>query len=264
MESLRLLNLETRNAFMNMAIDEAILTARTIDKAPDTLRLYLWNPSAVSIGRNQQVVNEVQMENCRKLGVNVVRRISGGGAVFHDFQGEITYALVTKIANLHAKDNLAVYAKVYAGIKDALRILGITADFNEGDEKNCPNLTVKGKKLSGSAQIYKRDIVLQHGTLLLDLNLEKMFTFIRVPWAKTLMEVVNVAKSRLTSAKNELGHPVSAETAANALTIGFKNALTLQPVEGKLTSYEQELAKKLYQEKYATDDWNLNTKSILF
>jgi lipoate-protein ligase A len=91
-----------------------------------------------------------------------------------------------------------------------------------------------------------------------------MFTVLRVPWAKTCMEVINVAKNRITSVKNELGHAVSPETAANALAIGFKNALTLQPVEGELTNYERELAEKLYREKYATDDWNLRSKSIVF
>ena len=264
MEPLRLLKLATHNAFVNMSVDEAILTARAIDKAPSTLRLYQWNPSAVSIGKNQQAENELNLENCRKLGVNVVRRISGGGTVFHDSQGEVTYALIAEISDLGVKDNLAVYAKVYAGIKDALRILGITADFNEGDQKNCPNLNVNGKKISGSAQARKRDTVLQHGTLLLDVDLEKMFTLIRVPWAKTCMEVVNVAKNRITSVKKELGHAVSAETAANAIAVGFKNALKLQIVEGELTSFEQELAQKLYKEKYSTDAWNLHAKSIVY
>lgn len=264
MEALRLLEFETLNGFMNMAIDEAILTARAVGKAPDTLRLYKWNPSAVSIGKNQQADHEVQLENCRKMNVNVVRRVSGGGTVFHDSQGEITYALIANMSNLHAKDNLAIYEKVYAGIKDALRILGITADFSEGDEKNCPNLTVDGKKISGSAQTRKRDTVLQHGTLLLDVDLDKMFTVIKVPWAKTLVEVVNVAKRRITSARNELGHAVSAETAATALAEGFKNALNMQPIKGELTKYEQELAMKLHREKYATDAWNLHAKSIIF
>jgi len=264
METLRLLKLETHNAFVNMAVDEAILTARTIEKVPDTLRLYQWNPSAVSIGKNQQAENEVNLDNCRKLGVNVVRRISGGGTVFHDAQGEVTYGLIAKTSDLGVKEITDVYAKVYLGVKDALRILGITADFNEGNQKNCPNLTIKGKKISGSAQTRKRDIFLQHGTLLLDVDLEKMFTLLRVPWAKTLMEVVNVAQNRITSVKGELGHAVSAETAANAIAVGFKNALKMQPLEGELTSYEQELVEKLFREKYATDDWNLHGKSIVF
>jgi len=248
---------------MNMAIDEAILTARTLDRAPNTLRLYKWKPSTVSIGKNQKPENEVQLDNCRKLGIDVVRRISGGGTVYHDERDEVTYSLTAKTSDLGVKDLTAVYAKVYSGIRDALRILGTTADFNEGDAKNCPNLTIKGRKISGSSQANKRETVLQHGTLLLDVDLEKMFTLLRVPWAKTCMEVVNVAKNKITSVKCELGHVVSAETAANALATGFKNALGAEMVEGALTQFEAELAQKLCREKYATDDWNIHGKSII-
>lgn len=259
----RLLKLETRNAAMNMAIDEAILTARTINRVPNTLRLYQWKPSAVSIGKNQKLENEVQLDNCRKLGVDVVRRISGGGTVYHDERDEVTYSLIANTNELCVKDIATVYTTVYEGLKDALRMLGLTADFNEGDTKNCPNLTVKGRKISGSSQANKRETVLQHGTLLLDVDLEKMFTLLRVPWAMTCMEVVNVARNKITSVKGELGHEVSVETAVNALALGFKNALRVQLVEDELSKFEAELAEKLCRDKYATDDWNFHGKSIV-
>jgi len=259
----RLLKLETHNAFMNMAIDEAILRARIAERVPNTLRFYRWKPSAVSIGKFQKPENEVYLDNCRRLGVDVVRRISGGGTVYHDAEDEVTYSLIAKTEDLGVTDIAAVYARVYAGIADALRILGITADFNEGDAKNCPNLTVKGKKISGSAQAHKSGIVLQHGTLLLSVDLERMFTVLCVPWAKTCMEVVGVAKNKITSVKEELGHVVSAETANNALSVGFKNAFGIQLTEGELTPFERELAEELCREKYATDDWNFYGKSVL-
>ena len=259
----RLLKLETHNAFMNMAIDEAILRARIAERVPNTLRFYRWKPSAVSIGKFQKPENEVYLDNCRRLGVDVVRRISGGGTVYHDAEDEVTYSLIAKTEDLGVTDIAAVYARVYAGIADALRILGITADFNEGDAKNCPNLTVNGKKISGSAQAHKSGIVLQHGTLLLSVDLERMFTVLRVPWAKTCMEVVGVAKNKITSVKEELGHAVSAETANNALSVGFKNAFGIQLTDGELTPFERELAEELCREKYATDDWNFYGKSVL-
>ena len=259
----RLLKLETHNAFMNMAIDEAILRARIAERVPNTLRFYRWNPSVVSIGKFQKPENEVYLDNCRRLGVDVVRRISGGGTVYHDAEDEVTYSLIAKTEDLGVTDIAAVYARVYGGIADALRILGITADFNEGDAKNCPNLTVNGKKISGSAQAHKSGIVLQHGTLLLSVDLERMFTVLRVPWAKTCMEVVGVAKNKITSVKEELGHAVSAETANNALSVGFKNAFGIQLTEGELTPFERELAEELCREKYATDDWNFYGKSVL-
>ena len=263
MKAWRLLKLETNDPFMNMSIDEAILTARTIERAPNTLRLYRWKPSAVSIGKNQNLEKEVQVENCRKLNVSVVRRISGGGTVYHDERDEVTYSLIANTGDLGVSDIAAIYAKVYAGLKDSLRILGLTADFNVGDAKNCPNLTVKGKKISGSSQANKRDFVLQHGTLLLDADFERMFTLLRVPWAKTCVEVVNVAREKITSVKTELGHAISPDTAGNALEFGFSNALGAQMIEGRLTPFEVELAKKLRDDKYATEKWNFHGISIL-
>ena len=256
MNNWRLLKLETHDAYTNMAIDEAILTARTRNLAPNTIRFYRWNPSAVSIGKFQNIENEVQLDKCKKYGVDVVRRITGGGAVYHDTEGEITYSVVANKKDLKAENINAVYAKFYDGVAEALKILGINADFNEGNAKTCPNLIVNSKKISGSAQSHKRGVVLQHGTFLVDVDLEEMFTFLRVPWAKTCMEVINVAKNKITSTKKELGKTVSVEEVNNALSEGFKKALNIQLLEGELTPYENEIASKLYKEKYTTEEWN--------
>jgi len=238
-----------------MAIDEAILTARINGLVPNTLRFYCWNPSAVSIGKFQKIENEVNLENCRMHGVDVVRRISGGGTVYHDAEGEITYSVVANKEDMQTENITEVYRKVYAGIAEGLKILGINTDFMEGDAKTCPNLTVKNKKISGSAQSHKGNIVLQHGTILVNVNLEKMFTFLRVPWANTCMEIVSVAKHKITSLRNELGKTVPFNEVYQALVCGFQKALNIQLENGELTHYEVELTENL-RKKYATDDWN--------
>lgn len=267
MKTWRILKIETHNAFMNMAIDEAILRTRVTDAVPNTLRFYRWKPSAVTIGRFQKLENEVNLENCQKLGVDCVRRISGGGTVFHDSEGEVTYSVIAKTEDMGTSDIAEVYSKIYAAISEALRAMGIVSDYSPGDLKNCPNLTVNGKKISGSAQANKCGIVLQHGTLLLDVDLPKMFTVLRVPWANSCMQVVNVAKGKITSVKNEVGHALTPETAANAIAHGFTVALNMQVVENVqsekdgLTHEELELAEKLYKEKYLTKDWNFEGKS---
>ncbi len=269
MQTWRLLKIETHNAAMNMAIDEAVLRSRVTGAVPNTLRFYRWKPSAVSIGRFQTLENEVILENCQKLGVDCVRRISGGGTVFHDSEGEVTYSVIAKTEDMGAKDVAEVYSKIYAAISEALRIMGVASDYSPGDVKNCPNLTINGKKISGSAQANKSGVVLQHGTLLLDVDLPKMFTLLRVPWANSCMQVVDVAKGKITSVKNELGHALTPETAANAIAHGFTVALNMQvvedvqSVEGGLTREEQELAEKLYIEKYLTKAWNFEAKTML-
>lgn len=269
MDTWRILKIETYNAAMNMAIDEAILLSRVAEEVPNTLRFYCWKPSAVSIGRFQKLEQEVNLANCKKLGVDFVRRISGGGTVYHDSEGEITYSVVAKIQDMCAKDITEVYSRVYAAISEALRMLGIPTDYCAGDTKNCPNLTVNGKKISGSAQANKGGIVLQHGTLLLDVDLPRMFTLLRVPWTESCMQVVDVAKGKITSVKAELGHSVTPETAANVVAHGFAVALNIQVVEnvqsldGGLTAKERELAQRLYKEKYSTKEWNLEGKTAL-
>ncbi|MCD6445436.1 lipoate--protein ligase family protein [Candidatus Bathyarchaeota archaeon] len=262
MKSWRLLKLETYNAFMNMAIDEAVLKARIEGFVPNTLRFYRWKPSAVSIGRFQKIENEVLLENCKKQGVDVVRRITGGGTVYHDANDEITYSVVANKNDMGATDITSVYMKIYAGLAEALKILGIKADFNQGDAKHCPNLTINGKKISGSAQCHKGDFVLQHGTLLIGVNLQRMFTFLRVPWARTCMEVVEVAKRKITSIKDELAREVSIKEVYQALVDGFQKALKIELVEGDLTERELKLAEKLCEKKYLTETWNFRGESI--
>jgi lipoate-protein ligase A len=253
----RLIKIQTHNAFMNMAIDEAILTARIENRVPNTLRLYRWKASAVSIGKFQKVGNEIRVENCRKYGVNIVRRITGGGAVYHESDNEITYSAVFRKEDFETEDISAIYAKIYAGLSEAVEILGAKSDFNEGNTKACPNLTISGRKMSGSAQCHKQGVVLQHGTVLVKVNLERMFSYLRVPWAETTAEVVNVAKNKITSIEAELGEEISHDRIQQALVEGFQRKLKADFEIDNLTCYESNLARRLCGSKYSTDRWNL-------
>jgi len=263
MTAWRRLKLEVNDAFTNMAIDEAIVTARIEGLAPNTLRFYQWKPSAVSVGRFQTVSNEVHVENCQRLGVDIVRRITGGGTVYHDGEGEVTYSVVAKEEDFGTTDVVQAYNTICNGLIEAAKILGVNADFNPGDPKNCPNIAVQGKKISGSAQFHKGGVLLQHGTFLLEADLEKMFTFLRVPWAKTITDVVCVAQERLTSIKNELGKKVSTQEAYRALVKGFERSLNLQLREETLTTHERNMTEKLREDKYSTEGWNLEGRYAL-
>ena len=259
----RLIKPEVADAYTNMAVDEAIMKARIENKVPNTLRFYTWNPPAVSIGRFQTLTDQIHVNHCKKHGVDIVRRITGGGAVYHDSNGELTYSIVAKTSDLGCKDldMLSAYQKICSGLNEAVKILGAKAEYRPPDPKRCPNLMISGKKMSGNAQSSKKGILLQHGTFLLDIDHEKMFTFLRVPWAKTLNDVLAVSKRKLTSARQELGSNFSTQEAYQALVNGFKNALNAQFVEEELTKYEQELAKKLKKERFVTEDWNYLGKS---
>jgi len=247
---------------MNMAIDEAIFNARIRNIVPNTLRLYRWQPSAVSVGRFQDAEKEVHLDNCRKLGVDVVRRITGGGTVYHDAENEITYSVAVSKKDLQSEDILDVYAKIYSGLREALRIVGIKADFNQGTAKTCPNLTVNGRKISGSAQSHKKGIVLQHGTLLLNIDFAEMFSLLRVPQTNTCYEAAKLAKNKLTSTTSELGECPSIERISDALARGFQNAFHTALERSELSQYESDLADRLCREKYSINDWNFNGRVI--
>lgn len=257
MSGWRLLNLSVHDAFTNMAIDEAILTARTESLVPNTIRLYCWQPSAVSIGRFQTTANEVHLDNCRERGVAIVRRITGGGTVYHEEDNEVTYSIIAGKREFGTEDLAAIYAKIYGGLARAISLMGASADFNEGNAKTCPNLTVEGRKISGSAQSHRKGVVLQHGTLLLDVDLDRMFAFIRVPWAQTRTQVVNIARRKITSLGELLGRRITVDEAGQALVQGFREVLDAELMQQELTEYERKLTGRLLKEKYITDDWNL-------
>lgn len=262
MKTWRLVPLKTYNAFMNMAIDESILTARIDNLIPNTIRFYQWSPSAISIGKNQNLQDQVYQDALLEYGVDVVRRTSGGGAVYHNSTGEITFSITAKTIDL-GSDVTAVYTKIYSSITDSLRLLGIPADFIDSDGKNCPNLTVAGKKISGSAQTVKRNIIQQHGTLLLNVNLDRMFQLLRVKNLDREL-ATKIGKRKITSIKNELKHDISNSTVVNALTQGFKAILKINIKTNGLAAYETALAKKLCDKKFSTTKWNNKTDFTSF
>jgi len=253
----RLLPLSTHDAAMNMAIDEAILIARAEGLAPNTLRFYRWDPSAVSLGLNRSVEEDVNVEACRELGVDIVRRPTGGGTVYHDREDEITYSVVVDARSLGNPDVPTSYALLCSGLVKACELLGLKAEMHPGGPRQCPNIIVGGKKISGNAQAWRKNVILQHGTFLVRVDLSRMFTVLKVPWPGSLEDIVRRAEGKITSVERELGRHISIQEAYEALLEGFREALGVELEEGELTEREEELALRLYEEKYSREDWNL-------
>ncbi|MEM1546699.1 MAG: biotin/lipoate A/B protein ligase family protein [Candidatus Methanomethylicia archaeon] len=250
----RLIPLSINNAYMNMAIDEAILIARMENKAPNTLRLYMWNPSAVSIGYFQDVSLEVNIDTCHTYGVDIVRRSTGGGAVYHDSMGELTYSVITDKQSIGVDDIISTYQKICSGIVYALEILGIKANFNPGNPHECPNITVNGLKISGNAQLIRGSYILQHGTILYDLDLRRMFTYLKISWAKEINDIIEIASKRLTCIKQVSSMKFSINDVARALIEGFRKTFKAEFTESNLTDFELKLVSKLV-EKYKSESW---------
>jgi lipoate-protein ligase A len=250
-EEWRLIELTTNDAYMNMAIDEAILTMIQKGKSQNTIRFYRWNPSTVSIGYFQSLIDEVNVEACKKFNVDIVRRITGGGAVYHDYNGEVTYSVIVSRENPKIpEDILNSYNVLCNGIVLGLRKLNLNPAF-----KPINDIIVNGKKISGNAQTRKLNAVLQHGTILIDVDVEKMFNLLKVSDEKIKDKMISSVKERVTSIKKELGREVNFSEVAEALKEGFEEALNIKLSPGKLTEEEKALAEKLKIEKYSSKEW---------
>ncbi|MFH0897597.1 MAG: biotin/lipoate A/B protein ligase family protein [Candidatus Bathyarchaeota archaeon] len=250
-EQWRIMGLDVNDAYMNMAIDEAICRLRTQGKAPNTIRLYRWKPSAVSIGYFQVLEQEVDVEACKRLGMDVIRRMTGGGAVYHSYEGEITYSVIVNQDNPKIpRDILKSYELICNGIVAAMDNLGIKANFRQIND-----IDVNGKKISGNAQTRRWNVVLQHGTILLDTDLKTMFTVLKVSKEKISDKFIKSAEERVTTIRRELGRKVTFKEVAEALKISFQKVFEIEVIEGRLNNAEKDLASRLRKEKYRTPEW---------
>ena len=203
----------------NMARDEALLA----DGEP-VVRIYGWRPACVSLGRAQTEA-EVDLDAARAWGMDVVRRATGGGAILHN-EEEVTYAIVLPLPVL-PRDIAGSFGVMGAGVVEALRALGLPAEVESVPDntretlcyvrKQGTNVMVRGRKISGGAQRRTDRAVLQHGTVIVKRDEERMSRLFGAP--------VHQIRERVTSLEEE-GVPVSREKLVEALVDGFRRALS--------------------------------------
>ncbi len=247
----RVLKTGFHNAFYNMGLDQAILEAVAAARVPPTLRFYGWQPPAISIGYFQGMEEEVDVAACRTHGVDTVRRITGGGAVFH--QSEVTYSIVLPLDHPLADQTiLASYSRLCQGIVAGLAKLGVSASFAPIND-----IVAGGRKISGNAQTRKLGCILQHGTILLDVDVDLMFTLLKVPSEKARGKVIADVKERVTSLSRILERPIPFDEVVLALEAGFAEALDLTLEAQNLSPAEIERAQDLARSRFADEAWNL-------
>lgn len=204
----------------NMARDEALL-----DEGLPTVRLYGWRPACVSLGRAQTEA-DVDPDAARAMGVDVVRRATGGGAILHN-EEEVTYAVVLPLDFPGLpRDVPGSFAFMSRGVVEALRHVGLPAEIGSVPDntretlcyvrKQGTNVMVNGRKISGGAQRRNGAAVLQHGTVIVERDEARMARLFRTP--------VDDITSRVTSLRAE-GVDVSREKLVEALAAGFRGAL---------------------------------------
>lgn len=244
----RIIPLEVHDAYLNMSIDEALLESIRDGNSDPTIRFYRWQPSAVSIGTFQSMEKEVDVERCKELGVDCIRRITGGGAVYHDFLGEITYSILGPLSYF-PQGIRESYKFICDWIIVGLKRIGIQSSFIPIND-----IVVEGKKISGSAQTRKQGILLQHGTVLYSTDVRAMFSVLKVSEEKISDKMIKSAEERVTSVSRYSN--ISIDELYEALLEGFTEGKDFQ--FGRLSNAELKRANELSSSIYRTNAWNFS------
>ncbi len=242
----RVIPLQTNNAFMNMAIDEAVSESVASGASLPTIRFYTWKPSAVSIGYFQSLNDEVDVNVAMEFGVDIVRRRTGGGAVYHDAKGELTYSVIAPETQMPYGIRES-YQLICGWIIDSLKVLGINAEF-----KPINDIIASNKKISGNAQTRRNGVLLQHGTLLYDLDVRTMFTLLKVPKEKISDKMIQSVEERVTKVLN-FGN-FTMDDVYKAMLEGFTIGKDFDT--GHISAAELSRATGLAKTRYATPEWN--------
>jgi lipoate-protein ligase A len=269
----RLVDTGFNAAAINMAMDEALLMSQAVGMSP-TLRLYGWRPAAVSLGFFQKGETEIDFSVCRKWGMDVVRRLTGGRAVLHD--AELTYSITVREDHpLIPKSITASYLLFSNCLLAVFRALGVEAQLStarsdyrhrggEGptgaaacfDTPSLYEITVEGRKLVGSAQVRKNGVLLQHGSILLDFSPDMVANTLRPPEPVAKLRLATMLGKRATSLKEQLGRTVTWQEVAVAISKAFGPSLGINLIPDDLTAGEKLLTRKLAATKYSQDSWN--------
>ncbi|MGH8070999.1 MAG: lipoate--protein ligase family protein [Candidatus Entotheonellia bacterium] len=267
----RLLDTGPADGFTNMAIDEAILEVHAAEGGPATLRFYTWSPPALSLGYGQPIESDIDLTQCQALGIDVVRRPTGGRAVLHDH--EVTYSLVISANDPRVTSGiLAAYLTISQALIRGLSYLGITAELlplRRGvplpSDRASPvcfatpssyEVAVAGRKIIGSAQRRAHDVIMQHGSIPLSWDLKKMYAVFGSPQRHGESAPGELAyHSRMTSLQEAGGRAYDYADVVVALARGMAETWEVELILGQLTDAERQLSAHLDATKYRSDAW---------
>jgi lipoate-protein ligase A len=224
----------------NLALEEYLF--RNFDIPGGCLMLWRNKPSVI-VGRYQNTFEEVNQEYVVGHGVEVVRRITGGGAVYHDL-GNVNFSFIDTTAS-PTIDFAAYNRKIMA----ALARLGITTELNSRND-----IVIDGKKFSGNAQVIHRGRILHHGTLLYDADLENVGKALAADPVKYESKSIKSVRSRVANISDYLSRKVAVEEFMGILLDALYNGAS--PQEYVLSAADRENVARLRDEKYARREWN--------
>ena len=271
-ETWNFINTGSHDPFYNMAMDEALLNFVASGDIGPVIRFYTWNPATLSVGYFQRLTKEIDIDKVKEKGFGLVRRQTGGRGVLHD--KELTYSVIVPESYPNMPSTVTeAYRVISQGLLEGYKELGLDAYFaipksKEEREKlkqprsavcfDAPSwyeLVVEGRKIAGSAQTRQKGVILQHGSLLQDVDVDELFDMFifKNERLKSKMKAAFVDKA---VALNDIAdHYISITDMEQAFEKGFKQGLGIELKPLTLTDEQLQEVKKL-EDKYRSDEWN--------
>ncbi len=243
----RLLDTGAQPASFNMAIDEALFQLHVRGESQPTLRFYSWDPPAVSLGYFQKH-SAIDMASCRELGIDIVRRLTGGRAVLH--ANDLTYSVVVDSGQGIPSSFEAAYRLLCQGLLEGFRLLGFEGEHGR-EEMECSqsdicfahatvaDIVYQGRKFVGNAQTWQGAALLQHGSIVLEPQEETWAAIVKTDSRESLRAQL---KSRITSLREILGRGIGPDELKRAIVAGLTKVLQVKFEIGELSTQEWALA----------------------
>ena len=237
MDKWRLLDTGKRTVAENIALDEALLEAKKDNGAIlNTVRFMQFSPPTVLLGYHQSVAQEIRAEFCKKAGIDINRRITGGGAIFFD-ETQLGWEIICdkQFFDIGIADT-SFFKRLSQPLISALDKMGLIASFRPRND-----IEINGRKISGTGGTEEDDVFLFQGTLLVDFDVETMLRALRIPIVKLKDKEIDTAKERVTCLKWELGYTPKIDELKKILKEGFEKAFKIRLEQDGLSKEEESL-----------------------
>lgn len=270
-ETWNFINTGSHDPYYNMAMDEALLNFVSRGEIDPVVRFYTWNPATLSVGYFQRLKKEIDIDKVKEKGFGLVRRQTGGRGVLHD--KELTYSVIVSEEHPNMPSTVTeAYRVISEGLLEGFKLLGFEAYFaiprsKEEREKlkqprsavcfDAPSwyeLVVEGRKIAGSAQTRQKGVILQHGSLLQDVNVDELFDMFIFKNDRLKDKMKKAFVDKAVAINDIADRHISIEEMEKAFEEGFKKGLNIEFKPLTLTDDQIKEVKEL-EEKYRSDEW---------
>lgn len=265
------INTGSKNPYYNMAMDEALLNFVSRGEIDPVIRFYTWNPATLSIGYFQRLQKEIDIDKVKEKGYGLVRRQTGGRGVLHD--KELTYSVIVPESHPNMPSTVTeAYKIISQGLLEGFKNLGFETYFaiprskEERDKLKQPRssvcfdapswyeLVVEGRKIAGSAQTRQKGVILQHGSILQDIDIDDLFDMFKFKNERLKAKMKENFVQKAVAINDISNQHITLNEMENAFEAGFKKGLNIDFKPLELTEKQLEEVQE-FEDKYRSEAW---------